>query len=164
MKCSAGYFKWTISRSILPSSSGHNYTITDSNETVPFSRPTILEFWIGGAKFPRISFSKNSIGAVFLPTWTFAHNEINGQIGYNLLGFISKYIMAYDGMTWRTDVILPDSIPNSIKIVDSNRIEIANFNTALSVIPQYNVCIKSVMESDKMIIIFAMVVSYDIGK
>ena len=134
--CFENYDKWTISKSVIPSTSGYSYTIssdtqnTQNIQNISFERNSVLEFTIGSVntQFPMVSFRKNSIGSVFLPKWSFNHTGIDGEISYNILGFMNKYVMSYGNMTWKTKQILPNSIPLDIDITNSNNYIIAIFN------------------------------------
>lgn len=165
-QCLENFNKWTISKSPIPSTSGYSYTIYSDDQNITFDRNSFLEFTIGGAntQFPIVSFRKNSIGSVFLPRWSFNHTGIDGEIAYNVLGFMNKYVMSYGNMTWKTKQILPSSIPLDIDITNSENDKIATFNEKISVPLSYLVCVKNDMNSFENVLIVAMVVSFDIGK
>jgi hypothetical protein len=167
--CLENFDKWTISKSTIPSTSGYSYTIssdTQNIQNISFERNNVLEFTIGSVNtpFPMVSFRKSSIVSVFLPKWSFNHTGIDGEIAYNVLGFMNKYVMSYGNMTWKTKQILSSSIPLDIDITNSNNYIIAIFNEKVAVPLSYMVCMKNDMNSFENVLTVAMVVSFDIGK
>ena len=165
-QCLENFNKWTISKSAIPSTSGYSYTINSDDQDITFERNSVLEFTIGEAntQFPIVSFRKNSIGSVFLPRWSFNHTGIDGEIAYNVLGFMNKYVMSYGNMTWKTKQILSSSIPLDIDITNSENDKIATFNEKITAPLSYSVCMKNDMTPFENVLTVAMIVSFDIGK
>jgi len=82
-----------------------------------------------------------------------------------LVNPINRYQIELNGfIKWRTDQILPKSIPNSIDIRDIETDSIiAEMNTQPSLTKSIKICISDNIESPlKQVVMMAIAVSYDI--
>ena len=169
MTCKSEFSKWEVTRSLAPTLSGYTYKLSSPNSSIeiPFIRNSLFSFTIGSvlSKYPEITFTKPSSTALFWPTWTFSYNGTTGTMEYMLVNPINRYLIDLNGfIKWRTDQILPKSIPNSIDIRDTETDSIiAEMNTQPSLTKSIKICILDNIKSPlEQVVMMAIAVSYDI--
>lgn len=160
--CNDGFDRWTVTESIIPSTSGYSFTVESGEDrTMSFERTSLLKFYLGGRNgFPLANFTKPSLMSLFWPTWDFMCDGVAGVMQYNLPSILHKYTVTYGSDLWRTNQIVASSIPGSITIHDGDADTIASFNKRLAGTESYNVCIKQNLSNCQTQIVIGVVVSY----
>lgn len=161
-ECGDGFNRWTVSQSLVPSTSGYSFTVESGDDiTMSFERTSLLKFYLGGRNgFPLTNFTKPSLASLFWPTWDFMCENIAGVMRYNVPNFISRYTISYGNTLWRTNQIVSSSIPGAITVLDGDSATVASFNKRVSGTKSYNVCIKNSLTNCQTEVIIGVVISY----
>ena len=160
--CDDGFNRWTVTQSLVPSTSGYSFTVKSGDDiTMSFERTSLLKFYLGGRNgFLLANFTKPSLVSLFWPTWDFMCESITGVMQYNVPNFMTRYTISYGSTLWRTNQIVSSSIPGAITILDGASDTVASFNKRVSGTKSYNVCIKNSLTNCQTQVVIGVVVSY----
>jgi hypothetical protein len=160
--CDDGFNRWTVTQSIMPSTSGYSFTVKSGDDlTMSFQRTSLLKFYLGGQRgFSLANFTKPSLVSLFWPTWDFMCEGVPGVMQYNVPNFLTKYTISYGSNLWRTNQIVSSSIPGAITILDGDSATVASFNKRVAGTKSYNVCVKQTLSNCQTQVVIGVVVSY----
>ena len=164
-ECDTDFSLMMIDKSVVAGISGYSYKISNDSTTIDFQRNSLLEFTIGNfnSDYQNTSFRKIDLSSVFLPRWSFKKNNYTGEIAYNLLGFLNKYVLKLKEKTYQTESFFKEATPIEIKIKNESS-TIGYFKKLISVPTSYRLCIQNSMTAYDTVLLSAMVISFDIGK